>query len=61
MQQGRTKKNDIIQNEQFATVVLKFKPQVANKSEIKSTTIETCFLDKLKFSSQNVADNILCM
>ena len=39
----------IIQNEQFATVVLKFKPQVANKSEIKSTTIETCFLDKLKF------------
>ena len=55
------KENGIIQNEQLATVVLKFKPQVANKSEIKSTTIETCFLDKLKFSSQNVADNILCM
>ena len=33
-QQGRTKKNDIIQDEQFATVVLKFKPQVADKSEI---------------------------
>ena len=60
-QQGRTKKNDIIQNEQLATVVLKFKPQVADKSEIKSTTIETCILDKLKFSSLNVADNILCM
>ena len=48
-QQGITKKKYIIQNEQLATVVLKFKPQVANTSEIKSTTIETCFLDKVKF------------
>ena len=36
---GEQRKNDIIQNEQLATVVLKFKPQVADKSEIKSTTI----------------------
>ena len=57
----KQRKINIIQNEQFATVVLKFKPQVADKSEIKSTTIETCILDKLKFSSLNVADNILCM
>ena len=57
---GEPKKNDIIQNELFATVVLKFKPQVANKSEIKSTTMKT-FLDKLKFSYLNVSDNILCM
>ena len=28
---------------------------------LKSTTIETCILGKLKFSSRNVADNILCM
>ena len=60
-QQGRTKKNDIIRNEQLATVVLKFKLQVADKSDIKSTTIETCIIDKLKLSSLNVADNILCM
>ena len=59
-QQGRTK-NDIIQNEQLATVALKFKSQVADKSEIKSTTLETCIFDNLKFSSLNVADNILCM
>ena len=53
--------NDIIQNEQLATVVLEFKPRVADKSEIKSTTLETCIFDKFKFSSLNVADNILCM
>ena len=58
---GKTKKNEIIQNEQLATVVPKFKPQVADSSEIKLTTMETCILDKLKFSSLNVADNILCM
>ena len=48
--QGRAKQRDIIRNEQPATemVVLKFKPKLAHKSDIKTTTMKTCIRNKFE-------------